>query len=280
MCLPIAPNSPTNLDQTLKQAASLLGLVACLVLGTLGCTSGNRGLTPANARFAPPRIAVGWVDAPPADCAVGSSGPTLNPRNAVRYARVAAIEALAAGSLEVDVQTITGVGDEGSFEISAQSLSGVLADARTVALWAETAPGVKGRARLRQVHALACWPDAELSDLPDLEYPRWLIEPPSGAGRVCATGISGPTWNEEDQGQSALRDARLAIAVALESRIEKRVFDNGRGVAKIARQVDPSDSALRRAAGADTLESQWLDTEGTGPIGMPGVLYGLACVED
>lgn len=276
MRLPIS----RNLESNIKQAASLLGLVACFIWMTLGCVSGNRGMPPASGRFDRPRAAVAWVDAPPEGCAVGSSGPTLNPCNSIRYARVSAIEMLAAGSLEVDVQTISGIGNEGSFEISAQSLSGVLENARIAALWADTAPGVQGRARLRQVHALACWPDSDLSALPDLVYPRWLIEPPVENGRVCATGISGPTWDEEDQRRSALRDARLAIAVALESRIEKRIFDDGRGVARVARQVDPSPAALRRAAAADALESQWLDTDGIGPIGMPGVLYGLVCIED
>lgn len=259
-----------------KQATSLIGLVACLV----SCATSQDGLTPANALFDPPRGLVVWVDRPPADCSVGSSGPTLNPRNAIRYARLAAIDALAAGSLEVDVQTITGVGSGEGFEMSAQSLSGTLADARVPALWAETNPGQLGRRRLKQVYALACWPDADLSSLPELDYPRWLIEPPNEAGRVCATGIAGPTSKSRNQPKSALRDGRLALAVALESRIEKRVFDDGRGVARMARQIDPSASALARAAGAEELEKDWLDTGGVGPMGLPDVLYGLVCIED
>ncbi|MCR9092763.1 MAG: hypothetical protein NXI30_00965 [bacterium] len=259
----------------LKRATSLLGLVACFV----SCAGAERGGPPVVDRFEPPRPVAAWVDQPPVRCAVGSSGPTLNPRNAIRYSRVAAIDALAAGSLSVDVQSITGTGSRGEFEMTTQSLSGVLADARIAALWAETNPGMQGRARLRQVHALACFPDADLSGLPDLEYPRWLIEAPSAAERVCATGISGPTWKAEDQEASALGDARLALAIALESRIEKRVFDDGRGVARMAREIDPSPSALRRAAGAEALEERWLDEDGEGPLGLPGVLYGLVCVE-
>jgi len=259
----------------LKRAMSLLGLVACFV----SCASADRGGSSASVRFEPPRPVVAWVDAPPSRCAVGSSGPTLNPRNAIRYARVAAIEALAAGSLSVDVQSITGSGARGDFEMTTQSLSGVLADARIAALWAETNPGMKGRARVRQVYALACFPDADLAGLSDPAYPRWLIEAPSGEGRVCATGIAGPTWKVEDQARSALGDARLALAIALESRIEKRVFDDGRGVARMAREVEPSRAALRRAAGAESLEEEWLDADGEGPLGLRGVLYGLACVE-
>ncbi|MEM9176080.1 MAG: hypothetical protein AAGC67_12665 [Myxococcota bacterium] len=259
----------------LKRATSLLGLVALFV----SCASVDRGGVPVAERFAPPRPLPAWVDAPPTRCAVGSSGPTLNPRNAIRYARVAAIDALAAGSLSVDVQSITGSDGRGDFEMTAQSLSGVLADARIAALFAETNPGREGRARLRQVHALACFPEADLRGLPDPGYPRWLVDVPGEAGRVCATGISGPTRKPEDQAPSALGDARLALAIALESRIEKRVFDDGRGVARMAREIDPSPDALRRAARADALEERWLDARGEGPLGLPGVLYGLVCVE-
>ena len=261
------------------QAASLLGLAACFVSCAAGDSPGTEGglagVDPAGSREA-----ISWLDDPPAQCAVGSSGPTLNPRNAIRYARLSAIEALASGSLEVDVQTISGEGSGGSFEVSAQALSGTLENARIVAIWAETESAGGTRRRLRQVYALGCWPDASLRDLPRVEYPRWLIEPPSEAGRVCATGIAGPTWKSKNQGKSALRDARLALAVALESRIEKRVYDDGRGVAKMARQIDPSAAALARAAAAEELDRDWFDEAGIGPIGLPGVLYGLACIED
>jgi hypothetical protein len=68
--------------------------------------------------------------------------------------------------------------------------------------------------------------------------------------------------------------------VALESRIEKRIFDDGQGIARIARRVEPSATARERAAEAEVLERTWLDAEGNGPLGLPDVLYGLACIED
>jgi hypothetical protein len=223
---------------------------------------------------------VRWVDAPPEGCGVGSSGPTLNPRRSILNARLSAIEALAAETLSIDVQTVSGEGPDGTFEVSAQALSGTLADARVVALWADVDRSHEDRPRVRQVYALACWPDASLRDLPDLDYPQWLVEPPAEAGRICAAGIAGPTRRPRDQPASALRDARLALAAAIESRIEKRVFDDGHGVAKVAQQVDPSPYALRRAATAEELEMEWYDASGTGPIGLPGVLYGLACIDE
>ena len=261
-----------------RQAANLSGLVACLFFW-VGCASGPTDATGGDDASDSSRTAAGWVSAPPEACAVGSSGPTLNPGTAIRYARLAAIEALASGSLDVDVQTVTRSGSEGSFEVSAQALSGTLENARIVALWADTATaGV--RSRLQQVYALACWPEASLSDLGRPAFPDWLIDPPSDSGKICATGISGPTRKADNQPASALRDARMALAVALESRIEKRIFDDGHGVAKIAREVEPSAFALARAATAGALDEDWLDERGTGPIGLPGVLYGLVCIED
>ena len=232
----------------------------------------------------PTAIATGtlneWALSPPSGCAVGSSGPTLNPRNAIRYARLSAIEALAADSLEVDVQSISGIGPDGTFEIAAQALSGTLVNARVVALWADVDDENGSGRRIRQVYSLACWPDASLRDIPEPPYPIWILEPPTHDGKICATGVAGPTWKSGDQRDSALRDARLALAAALESRIETRIFDDGRGVAKIARQIDPSPSALTRAATAIRLEQDWYDETGSGPIGLPGVLYGRACIED
>lgn len=252
------------------QAVSLFWLTACVASApTIDSPTGVESGALAE-----------WARVPPSGCAVGSSGPTLNPRNSIRAARLSAIETLAAETLEIDVQTISGAGPDGGFEIAAQALSGTLANARLVALWADVdRDGGSGR-RVRQVFALACWPNASVRDLPEPDYPFWLLEPPTDDGRICATGIAGPTWKSGEQPDSALRDARLALAVALESRVEKRIFDDGRGVAKIARQIEPSPSALARAATAEQLERDWYDETGMGPIGLPGVLYGLACIDD
>jgi hypothetical protein len=213
---------------------------------------------------------------------VGASGPTLNPRHAIRGARLAAIEALAAGRLETTIQSITVSDSEANsgLEISTQSLSGELANVRLAALWADRDQSGGSRNRLRQLYALACWPDADLRALSAVDYPGWLIDPPVRPGQVCAIGIGGPTWKTLDQVASTLRDARFALAVSLESRVEKRVFDSGRGVARFARQVDPSPAAHAQAALATSLERQWLDEQGTGPIGLRGVLYGLVCIDE
>jgi hypothetical protein len=159
-------------------------------------------------------------------------------------------------------------------------LSGTLVNARVVALWADVDDDNGSGRRIRQVYSLACWPDASLREIPEPPYPIWILEPPTHDGKICATGVAGPTWKSGDQRDSALRDARLALAAALESRIETRIFDDGRGVAKIARQIDPSPAALARAGSAVRLEQDWYDETGSGPIGLPGVLYGLACIED
>ena len=257
------------LQNSFVQAVSLLWLTACSV------SSPTADVLPG----AESETLTEWTRNPPSGCAVGSSGPTLNPRDSSRFARLSAIEALAANSLAIDVQTISGVGPDGAFEIAAQALSGSLANARLVALWADVDRGDGFGHRVEQVYALACWPDASVRDLPEPAYPSWLLQPRSDAGEICATGIAGPTWNHDEQRDSALRDARLALAVALESRVEKRIFDDGRGVARIARRIEPSASALARAAEATELEGDWYDEAGVGPVGLPGVLYGFACIE-
>ena len=76
-----------------KQATSLVGLVACRV----SCATSKGGLTPVSTLLDSPRGLVVWVYRPPAGCSVGSSGPTLNPRNAIWYARLAAVDAESKG---------------------------------------------------------------------------------------------------------------------------------------------------------------------------------------
>ena len=258
------------------QAVSLLGLSACAFSASDRETE-SQAQRQAEAAHDPFSRLVAEV---PVGCAVGSSGPTLNPGNSIRYARLSAVEALAEGSLEIDVQTISGIGPNGSFELASQALSGTLANARVRALWADVDDASGGRRRVRQVFALLCWPNVVVQGLPEPGYPPWLLALPGESDRICAVGIAGPTRKRSAQSASALREGRLAIAVALESRIEKRILDQGRGVAKIARQVDPSTAALGRAATASELESEWYDDVGRGPIGLPGVLYGLVCIED
>jgi hypothetical protein len=259
----------------LAQAAILLGFAACAI-----SESSSKGSKVSNSSVA--GSLASWTKAPPDGCAVGSSGPTLNPRDSIRHARLSAIETLASDSLAVDIQTISGTGPDGTFEIAAQALSGSLENARIVALWAyvEPAGGFGSGPQLRQVYALACWPDAAARDVKGPNYPVWLLEPPRNDRQICAAGIAGPTWKKAEQKASALRDARLALAVALESQIEKRVYDDGHGVAKIARKIDPSASAIARAETAGELDREWYDEVGRGPIGLPNVLYGLACIEN
>ena len=180
------------------------------------------------------------------------------------------------------IQSITVADSElpSGLEISTQAMSGQISDARVVALWADRDRAEGSRNLPREVFALACWPGADLGALPAVDYPSWLVEPPERPGQICATGVAGPTWKTREQLDSVLRDARFALAVSLESRIEKRVFDPGRGVARFARQIDPSPAAKARAAAASSLERQWLDERGTGPMGLKNVLYGLLCIEE
>ena len=210
---------------------------------------------------------------------MGASGPTLNPRDSIDRARQSAIAALGASTLEGEVQAVTGTRADANsgFALSAQSRSGDLDRARIVALWSD--PGSAASDRSRLVLALACLAGREPADLPTLPYPRWLIEPDPPPGRLCAMGLAGPTWDPEDQPARALEDARRALALSLESRVDERSFDRGGRAARIVRQVAPSEEALARASSAEALDRSWLDERGVGPVGLTGVLYGLACID-
>lgn len=245
-------------------------------MALLACGPAHRPrLAPLDAR--PARI--GWVDAPPPGCRVGSTGPTLDPGNALRAARAAAIEAMARGDLLAEIRSISGTGSHGDFELSTQSLSGVARDVRLVAFWGETRLAQGPTRRIDRVHALACGPEIPIAPSPGATPVEAWLASGSASQRICALGLSGPTWRREDQPARVLEDAQRSLALAIETRVEKRVLDRGRGVVRVAREVTPSASAQARARAATALEQEWRDEAGSGPLGLPGVLYGLACLD-
>jgi len=163
-------------------------------------------------------------------------------------------------------------------EITTQRTAGILADSRIVAMWSEL-DIEEGLARIEQVHALACIGEAVPSRLATPPYPAWVLQVPDGDDRLCALGISGPTRDPRNQEPTALDDGQRALAAALESQVYTRMVDDGRHVARIATWMETSEGSLARARRATELSEQWIDERGEGPLGLPGVLYGLVCVE-
>lgn len=232
-----------------------------------------------NAPPPAPVTSFAWVEHPPRGCVVGFSGPTLDPGRAIRRARVNALEALAAGRLGVVVDSELRISSGGVSEVTTQEISGVLANSRIVAMGSGRVTIGDDRGGRREVYALACPSGTKTPGIPRPGFPDWILNIPSEPDRICVSGVGGPTRNPNDQGAAALRDAHDALAHAVETRVRRMSLDDGKGLARVASETDSTERARDLVARVDSLDAEWLDVEGRGPVAIAGVLYGLACVE-
>lgn len=224
-----------------------------------------------------------WLQTAPEGCAIGFSGPTLDPGDAIRYARQAALRQLATGAADATVHVeselyVTGSDRRRGGEFTRQDIEGSIRDSRVVALWAERTRDPRSQTKVRHVYAMACAEGAEPPELRDPDFPDWLLNAPERDGEICAVGAGGPTYDPRDQEPSALRDARRALAEALESRLHQIIIDTGGSNPRVASELATTEAALARAESASEFDDQWSDPDGGGPLGLKGVLYGLICV--
>ncbi len=247
----------------------LQGSAPLLAGALLACASAGEAPDPARL--------VSWLQRPPAGCAVGFSGPTLHPGHAIRQARRSALENLAAEHLGVRVASEFRTSGETGREATFQEISGTIANSRIAAMASGTDPSGRGDRELREVYALACPAEVETTGIARPDFPEWILNIPSQHGRICVPGAGGPTRDPREQPDAALRDGRNALAHALESQIRRRSLDEGRGLARVHSETDSTERARAMAEKIDHLSESWLDREGRGPLGIPGVLYGLVC---
>lgn len=260
------------------------GVVLSVLLAT-GCAGSTRAPAPTPTPTAKASTPA-WIAHPPAGCALGGSGPTLDPGDAIRKARLRAFEQLAATTLGVDIDSTLYLharreaGDVGwAFELTRHRIDGLLADSRLVAMAVAPRHAADRRPELL---ALACRPGAgPLGDAADpaSSWPAWVLAPPRAPGRVCVTAVGGPTWSPEHRAAAALRDGRETLALALEAHIRRRTLDTGRGPLRSASATTATERARRRAAQVEGLAASWPDETGQGPLALRGVLYGLVCAE-
>ncbi len=224
-----------------------------------------------------------WLRQSPEGCAIGFSGPTLDPGDSIRYARRAALRQLAsgAGDARVHIESelyVSGARGQRGGEFTRQDIQGNVRGSRIVAMWAEHTRDARSLTAVRHVYAMACGAGAEPPDLDTPSYPHWLLNPPRNEGAICAIGAGGPTWDPRDQEPATLRDGRSALAEALDSRLHQIIIDTGETNPRVATELATTEAALARAATASELDDQWSDLRGEGPLGLKGVLYGLICV--
>ncbi len=250
-----------------------------LVSAVLACASGSlpndgdEGNGPAPS----------WLQTAPRGCAIGFSGPTLDPGDAIRYARQAALRQLASGAADAQVHVeselyVTGSSQRRGGEFTRQDIQGSVRDSRIVALWAERTRDPRSQTKVRHVYAMACREGAEPPELSAPAFPGWLLNAPERDGEICAIGAGGPTYDPRDQEPGTLRDARRALAQALESRLHQIIIDTGAANPRVASELATTERALARAEAVSEFDDLWSDQEGDGPLALKGVLYGLICV--
>jgi hypothetical protein len=222
-----------------------------------------------------------WTKSAPEGCAIGFSGPTLDPGDALRYARLSALTELVSGhastTVHVESELLSSAGGQRGGEFTLQEIAGTLRDAKIVAMWAESSEDEHTQTYERHVYALACARGAAAGGLTDPTLPAWILNLPDDGFRACALGVGGPTRDPRDQPDAALRDARRALASTLESELEARIIDTGRRPL-IASELQATERALARAEAVTALDDEWLDAAGSGPLGLKATLYGLICV--
>ncbi|MGH0033985.1 MAG: hypothetical protein ACQGVK_03040 [Myxococcota bacterium] len=259
-----APSPPRR--AAALRAAAVAGAIAFLGLcGPAACRS-----TPPD----PPEWLV-WLVDPPEGCALGLSGATLYPGEALRQARVDALTGLLRSFLETDLQSESFDDGDQRYAWTHQVSRGRLARSRVVALWSDPG-GVHMGAR---VYALACEQGVRPDAAPLLDTPDWFLNPPSEAGRICAPAVAGPTLFPSDQRPAAIADGRIALAEALESDVQQIVVDDERHRVFEHSTLSATERARAAAQSADQLEMEWIDEKGTGPLAIRNTLYGLICAD-
>jgi hypothetical protein len=250
--------------------ASVSAVLVCA--GLVSCKTDEAG---------PP--SAGWLQLAPDGCAIGFSGPTLDPGDAIRYSRRDALRQLASTDKQTRIHIeselyVTGSGQQRGGEFTRQDIEGSVREARIVALWAERTHDPRSMTKVRHVYGMACHEGAEPPDLDAPVFPSWLLNVPEQEGRICAIGVGGPTYDPRDQEPRTIEDGRNALAEALDSRLHQIIIDTGVRNPRVASELETTEAARARAKAAQELDRQWSDVEGNGPLSLKGVLYGLVCI--
>lgn len=111
--------------------------------------------------------------------------------------------------------------------------------------------------------------------------PEWVIHTPEIKKRICAVGVSEPTYFKDDGKRYAAESARVELSHVLNTRIESIMVDiqesNGGFVDRAAVSEVSSWASESVLTGAQILE-YWYDEEGVAFARQKSVTYALACM--
>jgi|GEM_PF-4273606 len=216
-----------------------------------------------------------WSKNPPAGCAIGISGPTLNPGDALRYAKRNARINLVTSVSDVHIQSVTYDDGDMILEKTSQQMDSMLKDSVIVGLESISNNGSGYGA---EVHAMACFNEHSTQIRKNSSVPDWVFNASDVYGDLCVVAVAGPTMFAKDQKPAAEKDGARALAESLEMRIVEKLEDDGKGVVELYSKANVSPELIEHCAGKMKVKQEWKDEEGSGPVKIKDVLYLLVCM--
>jgi hypothetical protein len=276
--------------------------VLALVLALCAC-GGNAPRKPAPKlnRWGKPlvaRPAPDWVEKLPQSSrtrvvAVGRSGPTFWPQDALNNAREDARGKIAL-QLTAHVERYGAATDASgraahAVDIDKEATDVLLRNARIEATWVDEA-GERDDAGSVWALAVLDW-DAQgrpaqaavAASAKGNAMPGWLDRLPSSAGKVYATGYSGPTFRPGKALDYAGDAAVDNLAATLRSRVQayQLLVQNATGLSvdEFSHSDDPEQSFRDLVQKGARIEQVWVDEDGVRPGDPPGSAWALAVIE-
>jgi len=270
-----------------------------LVLAICAC-GGNAPQKPAPklTRWGKPlakRPAPDWVDKLPQSSrtrvvAVGRSGPTFWPQDALNNAREDARGKIAL-QLASHVERYGAAADEtgrpaAAVDIDKEATDVLLRNARIEATWVDESgdrdePGAVWALAILDLDSRGAAQPAAAQKGDSV--PAWLDRLPGAAGRVYATGYSGPTFKREKALDYAGDAAIDNLASTLRSRVQayQLLVENATGltVDEFSHTDDPEQSFRELVQKSARIEQVWPDLDGARPGDPPGSAWALAVIE-
>lgn len=254
--------------KTLKAPGLTLGCLFffCLVFG---CHSLSQVSSSAKINPSPPP---GWIEAPPQNCRVGSSGPTMTPGHAVRIARRRGMGQLAASIESVKIRNSSldiSDGARTTFrEVTTQTMTSSIKDVRAVSMFRNVSTDT--------IYVLSCIGTASQPAAPKTkDVPGWVGW---NASKSCAIGQSYSAQSLQEQRNLAKRDGVNVLAINLGAHIDSIILDDTQGRDGImdSVKITPLQSSLEKTQAVSV--KWWHDKHGLGPLQFSGVLYARVCI--
>lgn len=111
--------------------------------------------------------------------------------------------------------------------------------------------------------------------------PEWVKHTPEIKKRICAVGVSEPTYFKDDGKKYAAESARIELSHVLNTRIESIIVDiqeSSGGYADKAAVTEVSLWASESVLTGAQISEYWYDEEGVAFARQKSVTYALACM--